>query len=664
MMSELEAARISCSEFVEKIEVDDGFLTVTFKDHGMFSVQLAENRQKCFSSFFGPSGMTGDLKPGSLGSIVTELYEMLETGMRQSSTLSQEDSAYPLARELTEDSGLAMGLIQEDVANFCRKFGSGSAVRLPNDTMDWVELQVPVQSLMSAAVASAWGVRRDAPITIVLKFAGRAYVEDGRSPAVDVFQKKEKFRLGQQMARILKEYLKVHWSAEQGFVPPQCSVGRTAPMLPESGPRPPLTVEKQALLDKLIEMDFELNFAYEAALNSRNIEEAISFKPSGAQPTHTAADSKLTASQFINPESTRYNPATDPEKMVPYCSDLGFLVHVADVVTKRIPSSSRYCVICDKPHIFSSSSMLRSSVCTRDLCVFAFHELKLGSDAAESVATDSGVIDLLLTIFRAAALSSRDHMLDPYPKIVDPTNPSKFALNPEKRDISKIRSILQVLPTTREVIQCEDLVALKERLEAKDNLAYPLLEWVISSNRSHIVKMDPAHLLAGMDSPHQFILIAAAPEKETIFRGYKAKHKTKFAFHGSRAENWHCILRNGLKNMSGTKDQLNGAAHGSGIYFACDANTSIGYSRGTDGTMMKNDGDFLNSNVMCLALCEIIDDGSTIKDHGWCWTVEAEEKVMTRFFFCYNGTKSVAADTKKDEFVKTIRAAMTYYNLE
>jgi hypothetical protein len=248
--------------------------------------------------------------------------------------------------------------------------------------------------------------------------------------------------------------------------------------------------------------------------------------------------------------------------------------------------------------------------------------------------------------------------------VADPADKSKtLALDPAKRDFDKLRRVLNFLPTTKELVECEDLLALKSRLETKDKLAHPLLEWIIGSNRSHIIKMEPGHLLAEMNTNHQFILIAAAPEKEMAFRDMKKKHKTKFAFHGSPAENWHCILRCGLRNMSGTKDQLHGAAHGEGIYFAPDANTSIGYCRGENGSMMKDDS-FLGGGMKCLALCEIIDDGSTIKDHGWCWTVRDDLKVMTRFFFCYNANSSSSADTRKEPFIKSVQAAMQYYSLE
>jgi hypothetical protein len=48
---------------------------------------------------------------------------------------------------------------------------------------------------------------------------------------------------------------------------------------------------------------------------------------------------------------------------------------------------------------------------------------------------------------------------------------------------------------------------------------------------------------------------------------------------GSSIENWHCILRQGLKNASGTKLQVNGAAYGNGIYLSPHFGTSLGYCK-------------------------------------------------------------------------------------
>jgi hypothetical protein len=76
-------------------------------------------------------------------------------------------------------------------------------------------------------------------------------------------------------------------------------------------------------------------------------------------------------------------------------------------------------------------------------------------------------------------------------------------------------------------------------------------------------------------------------------------------------ENWHCILRNGLKNASGTKLQLNGAAYGKGIYISPNATVSFGYSQiasvAPQRTSYKtSDNLFLNNNTnfKCVALCE------------------------------------------------------------
>ena len=43
----------------------------------------------------------------------------------------------------------------------------------------------------------------------------------------------------------------------------------------------------------------------------------------------------------------------------------------------------------------------------------------------------------------------------------------------------------------------------------------------------------------------QYMLVSAAPERESEIQQLKAQHGSCFAFHGSRPENWHSIMRNG-----------------------------------------------------------------------------------------------------------------------
>jgi poly [ADP-ribose] polymerase 6/8 len=343
---------------------------------------------------------------------------------------------------------------------------------------------------------------------------------------------------------------------------------------------------------------------------------------------------------------------------------------LVDMLSKRTSSISKYCVLCDQPHVFSSN-MLRPAVCSRDMCVFQFQELHIGSDSAESVATDAGVIDLLLTIFRSAALSARANaILLPFPSVAHPKDKKVLVLDPAKPNFEKVKEVLKSFPTTKDVVRCNDLHDLKQRLEKTEPLAYPLLEWVIASNRSHLIQMEPSAQISAMGTPHQFLLLTAPPEKECVFRERKAKYGTKFAFHGSRAENWHGILRNGLKNMSGTGNQLNGAAHGKGVYFAPLASASFGYSGHGSSAGVSSSGaaavgeSFLGDNMLCIALCEIIDD--KINDHVWCWTVEDEANIMTRFFFAFATSPSESASraqTSDEKFMREVQKAMSFYAL-
>jgi ubiquitin-protein ligase len=50
-----------------------------------------------------------------------------------------------------------------------------------------------------------------------------------------------------------------------------------------------------------------------------------------------------------------------------------------------------------------------------------------------------------------------------------------------------------------------------------------------------------------------------------------------YLYHGSNSANWYSILRNGIKVLSNTTMQKNGAAYGKGIYMSDQFNTSFGY---------------------------------------------------------------------------------------
>jgi len=271
------------------------------------------------------------------------------------------------------------------------------------------------------------------------------------------------------------------------------------------------------------------------------------------------------------------------------------------------------------------------------------------------------VVDLLVTMAKAAAESGRAaQVFNPFPQGPDPEKPDPFALNPDKPDLVLATEALQG-------ISMQSLTFTNEKEERKAHrLAMPLLQWIVASNRSYLVKLPPDKQLETMCSNHQFLMLSASPEQEEEFAQLKAKHGSVFAFHGSRTENWHSILRQGLRNASGTKLQLNGAAYGAGIYLSPAASLSLGYSQMHGGTLAgggaKGGGEFLDgSTFACIAICEVINNG--IKKHNaTIWTVLEEKNVVTRFFIVYppgtSAGKATSAQTESAAFLKEIQNAL------
>lgn len=683
---------------ISNVEYDEPLLCFDINEDESYSVTIPDRYPNASAEYYGP-GISGELSAGNIVAMVRELLHLRASGLRpqanneedsdeegmhsQETTLETNDGDL-MARQ--DSSGLACELESDLTKLRARHDVFHVTIRGYAGGMQFIEWQMHVRDLVTESVASAWGMSTAAPIDVLFKVSNH-YLDGKHAPTVEMKQRGKHFPFGQQMSRILNAHLRQHWP--RGFPTSETNANiKPAAHDIQKRSRADVSFEKptaaqNAVLLSLCEMGFKTDDARRAAMNSKNLDEAIEYitSPKALEPVISsqqvasaasvgALDSNIAGKAFSAPESTRYNPLTDPNKQCPMLPKGGLMCHVIDLLSKRTGSISKYCVLCDQPHVFASN-MLRPAVCSREMCVYQFQELHIGSDSAESVATDAGVVDLLISIFRNAALSSRaSAILLPFPSVAHPKDKKVLVLDPAKPNFDKVKEVLQHFPTTREVVRCNDLHDLKVQLEQKEPLVYPLLEWVIASNRSHLIQMDPSAQISAMGTPHQFLLLTAPPEKEAIFRERKAKHGTKFAFHGSRAENWHGILRNGLKNMSGTANQVNGSAHGSGVYFAPLASASFGYSAAGGGALPSKGGavdgeSFLGNNMMCIALCEIIDDGC-IKDHGWCWTVTEEPNIMTRFFFAYSAGPSESASkaqTSDKSFMDDVQRAMKFYSL-
>jgi len=407
-------------------------------------------------------------------------------------------------------------------------------------------------------------------------------------------------------------------------------------------------------------MGFEIKDVRNALSGTNSLEEATNFLLTNAPSSEKKSVQKVN-DLFSNPNKTISNQEKENIKVD---SKYGFLVMCITYLRSRFSTLNDFCVICDQPHVFAHGNMLKPAVCSRELCCFSFQQLGVAGDAADEIATAAEVVDLLVCFATVAAKSPRNQLIfDPFPLIVDSQDPKKIILSPVSKDFSKVNTILSKFPSVEQMSQAKDFSDMKKRMDKAHENAFSLLQWIITSNRSHIVKLNSDKHIKSMETPHQYLLLSAPPEKESKFRSLKEKYGSVFAFHGSSSENWHSILRTGLKNASGTKLQLNGAAYGSGIYISPHAGTSFGYCRiyGTSG-FVSNGNRFLDSNNMnCIALCEVINEN--IKKSGTIWVQPNEDYVVTRFFFVFPNANVGGASncsTENSSFIDQIKRAMKY----
>uniref|UniRef100_A0A8C3JAH3 Poly [ADP-ribose] polymerase n=1 Tax=Calidris pygmaea TaxID=425635 RepID=A0A8C3JAH3_9CHAR len=530
-------------------------------------------------------------------------------------------------------------------------------------TIDDVDIDLHVNiSFLDEEVATAWKVLRTEPIVLRLRFSLSQYL-DGPEPSIEVFQpsNKEGFGLGLQLkkagssgglcARRSPSFPVIQDSVLKGKLGiPEARVNRLMnrsvsctvknPKVEVFGYPPPSTQAGVAPFNILVGASPPRGLLSFPFWDSRGLPPIPLPRASSPLPHSPFSPIPL---PHIPLSPTPLPGASSPSAVAATGADSHHpLPQIMKYAEQRIPTLNEYCVVCDEQHVFQNGSMLKPAVCTRELCVFSFYTLGVMSGAAEEVATGAEVVDLLVAMCRAALESPRKSIIfEPYPSVVDPNDPKTLAFNPKKKNYERLQKALDSVMSIREMTQGSYL-EIKKQMDKLDPLAHPLLQWIISSNRSHIVKLPLSRQLKFMHTSHQFLLLSSPPAKEARFRTAKKLYGSTFAFHGSHIENWHSILRNGLVNASYTKLQLHGAAYGKGIYLSPISSISFGYSGKRLPALpapacatRSIQSRFLQSrNLNCIALCEVI-TSKDLQKHGNIWVCPVSDHVCTRFFFVY-----------------------------
>ena len=563
----------------------------------------------------------------------------------------------------------------EDIGRVKQKYGEKAITFRSFEVLGDVnvDLHIPCNHFNNE-VSKAWRINNKEDIIVRLHMNLRKYL--GIQPTFEVFQpsQPERFGVASQMKSILRLYLAANTFVNDDFsvkltdsnivVSKQTEVATNATKTPNShiavvSKQKEVTTDAAKILDSHITAVSKLTEDATGAVKFPERDTKIvskwkkiwKLKKKGKEKKITleppAAD--------VDTENER-DPLTAASKPQP-SRDAGFLAMIYDYCCQRLDTLNEFCVICDEPHLFQR--MLKPAVCVRPLCLFAFQDLGVMADATEDISTASDVVDLLITMAKAACKSDRRSIIfNPFPAVVDPMNSQHLALNPAEKNFQRCARALSALDM-HELCPYNG-AELKKFLDNKDTLAYPLLQWLMVSNRSHIVKLPENRRLSFMNTPHQFLLMSSPPAKEALFQKYKRQYGSTFAFHGSKTENWHAIIRNGLMNASETKYQVHSLIRfGKGIYLSPSGQMSFGYcypqaglatpiakANATGSPFLKAD-----RGVICLALCEVITSPELRKNPDEEWVMPDPDQVCTRFFFVYDGDNH-ARNNSKNGIVK------------
>eukprot|EP01061_Rhynchopus_euleeides_P047829 TRINITY_DN9864_c0_g5_i1.p1 TRINITY_DN9864_c0_g5~~TRINITY_DN9864_c0_g5_i1.p1 ORF type:complete len:663 (+),score=115.83 TRINITY_DN9864_c0_g5_i1:82-1989(+) len=337
------------------------------------------------------------------------------------------------------------------------------------------------------------------------------------------------------------------------------------------------------------------------------------------------------------------------KKRVPPCLN-GVLCQILEYSKHRLLTCPEYCVICDN-HILGGN--LKPTVCYRELCAFAFQTLGVGAKAAKGLSQQPGVMDLLVRLAMASARSERWNIIfTPYPTVFNPDNQNDKILHPTEKNIHTVRKLMDGFTRVDAYSAERDFQVIGSNAS---KWCCPLLQWILSSNTSHLMKLTAENRIKLVPTVHQYLMVSAPPSKEKRFEELKQQYGTKFAFHGSPTENWHSILRNGLYCASGTEFQVTDYGFfGKGIYLSPHSGVSLGYMRG--GAVQRVPGrnrepNFLGENFHCIAICEVIDHELTVHAGGQEWLMKHEDHVVTRFLMALDEDTCTTfdIDTQKPE---------------
>lgn len=210
----------------------------------------------------------------------------------------------------------------------------------------------------------------------------------------------------------------------------------------------------------------------------------------------------------------------------------------------------------------------------------------------EAAARDVLAADLLCSLFASALQSyKRDSVLRPFP--------ASYTRH-DCKDFEALLSDASKLPNLRDLLQASG---------HRDSRTWDLVSWILSSKVlaihsagksefEKIRKLTCAPPTPIVPAPDFLFEVEYFDPANAKFYKTKGERELIYAFHGSRLENFHSIIHNGL-HCHLNKTSL----FGEGTYLTSDLSVALLYSPHGLGWQHS----LLGPSLSCVAVCEVID---------------------------------------------------------
>jgi hypothetical protein len=234
-----------------------------------------------------------------------------------------------------------------------------------------------------------------------------------------------------------------------------------------------------------------------------------------------------------------------------------------------------YCTICGD--ILNIKGLEKVQCCNKSQCICESKIKVLDNRVVDMYLKDPNVTEfLILVLITGTSHPKQEKIFKPLPKL------------PQINNLEKLITILneENKKGNLDIINIKNSKSDIELYKMIGPFAYGIINNAISDNyfsmntikkfSTEIMNIQKIRLIEHESifdkEGIKFIRFNYSYEIENDFK------KENYLFHGTPLHSWYPIVKNGLKVMSGTEFQTNGAAYGNGIYFSDSFKFSLGYS--------------------------------------------------------------------------------------